>query len=177
MLQTFTKYTTIADRVTTAEIQGLCNQIDRSREQQINFTEALRKGTANYVRTGIASAPTGVWAGWVTDGENGKWLWTHYFRQLAKEMHRPFVYYNWSQNRLEIQRRRSTEPLVAGFLLAARQLPCMPNYWAAPPKELAYYTGTRSWYIYYGNSTKEIIDAWCEAAPRDPAMRVALGLV
>jgi hypothetical protein len=134
--------------------------------------ELLTKVTNNYILTGIADVQRNWGLRVPTPGcYRGSMLWSTYFRYLAKEMRRPFVFTTkWSHTstrELRIEKRSYTEPLIATFVLLA-------DTKAGVRQTHGYTTAWR--FAFDGEEGEAIFQDWKQRCQKDRALRLALRL-
>lgn len=146
------------------------NDIKRVEDKANADTNALYDAAAEYIVTGIAVPQRGsLWVnaeihsiGWGHRGFN----WSSFFRQLAREMERPYVYA--SAGGVRLPNRRYCDPLLAMWTLTDKGVVRIHRY-------TTYTTvGPTTWE--QRHKFAGLVEGWKRACATEPKMRAALRL-
>lgn len=175
-LATFTAANDLAHSITERELKSARERLDDVTERNQLFSKALNEATTNYILTGFARIPEDgrYWNGWLKEGHRTYFRWDHYFRKLAKDLGRPFVFLP-SASALVVSRRKYTEPLIAQFLLIQQE---GAGRWSHPDEKtpVMYRKTNDRWYYRFHETMAPVIEAWLVECRTNPEFRKALKL-
>src|SRR5512139_3726986 len=177
-MKEFERINGLASKAIANEQERLTADIQMCNGRLNNFQRALTLQTTEFVRTGIGRPgkdPKGdyLWTWWLHWGQRSYFNWRTYFRQLAKDTHRPFVYLK-DDDSLEIERKKYTDPLIAGFLLVAEKRDDGRSLYAE--NRVTYSSCQSLWRFRFSGDTKEQLSDWVKLCATDHRMRKALRL-
>jgi hypothetical protein len=164
----------VAHSRTEQQIKEATLRMDGANDAHHKFATELTLRTHEFLQTGIAT-PVGIgWAGWVHWGERSSFTSYKYFKRVARDAKRPFVYLNG--NILTIEKRRYTQPLVAPFLLAGNVVTDKWRIHADPQRSTVVFSCPTYWRIHVRSEEDELLKVWREKCATDRVMRRALRL-
>jgi hypothetical protein len=179
MPKPFTEYERLiarAGEITTRNVAQATDRVESANNAHSTFVQTLTRATHEYLETGIASYPdyNKGHTGWVRWGDRSYFNFFSYFKQLAKEHSRPFVWVH--HNTIRIERRRYTEPLMGPFLLDGERLP--DTYTGRLHQHPATYIANATyWQVYLNGETAAArMEMWLAMCKTEPLMRRALRL-
>jgi hypothetical protein len=179
MPKPFTEYERLiarAGEITTRNVAQATDRVESANNAHSTFVQTLTRATHEYLDTGIAKYPDHEgYVGWVRWGYRSSFNFFSYFKQLAKEHSRPFV---WVQhNTIRIERRRYTEPLMGMFLLDGYRLGVRSRSPTVDEHTITYWANTTYWQVYLrGETAAARKEMWLNMCKTEPLMRRALRL-
>jgi hypothetical protein len=180
MPKPFTEYERLiarAGEITTRNVARATDQAENANNAHSTFVQTLTRATHEYLDTGIAKYPDHEgYVGWVRWGDRSHFNFFSYFKQLAKEHSRPFVWVTHNSTTIRIERRKYTEPLVASFLLDGYRLGVGSS---RPPHEcpITYWANPTYWQVNLHDETATArMEMWLNMCRTEPLMRRALRL-
>jgi hypothetical protein len=152
-----------------AERSRVASEIEQAAKRNKEAQTLITEATMKFLQTGIAEPPDERYWGmyWVRWGYRSHFNWHPYFRLLAKDTKRPFVFLQKYSPNLTISKRKYTAPLVASLLLAAQN----------PESGVRMCQNTVNWNFWFtGDNGALLLQHWKDQCAIDPTMRKALRL-